>query len=1680
MGDNNKSREQLAEELSQARRRIAELETSRGDEFRMLPVGYDTFKAFFDSATDSFSIWDSNMKMVYINDITLEKYYPAGTTRADIIGKHFTELIPGSVESGRYERYLNVLKTGEPVYVDEFQPHTRFGDMYLSIKVFKIENGLGVITTDITERKRMEQELLAIQQRLSALFENAPDIIFSYDMNGRFISGNKRAEELMGYSKEEMIGKTFAESGMFTPESLAKASERLAENRTGKHTQPVPFELIAKDGAPIFVEVHSVPIVQGDKVEVIAIARDITERKKTEDALRQSEEELRAIFESIGDSITVIDVNGNITDLNDAAVKLFGCKSKEATLGMNGMTFIAEDDQPSATAKFQKAATTKCLQYKFRRMDGSTFWGETSSDVLRDKSGDITGFIGIVRDISERKKTEESLQRSEERYRRLAEDMPALVCTFRPDSTLTYVNQAYCDYFKKSSRELIGSRFLDFLPDDEERRGVKGQYESLNAENPVLTYEHTVISPDGSNKWQQWTDRALFNDAGELTGYQSLGFDITERKRIEEALRQSEEKFHVIFNCIGDGISVIDLKTGKLIDTNEAALHMFNFTREDVIGMNAYELIAEKDRQRAMEDLVNTLQTGDSGLAEWCLLGKGGSEHDCEARASVIRDSSWNPLYLVNVMRDITERKKIEEKLRQSEEKLRRVFDSIDDGISVTDLEGTVLDVNEKALQLSGYSRDEFIGRFGLELLAERDRARAVQDMLNTFDTGRSGLKEYSSLTKDGKEFPAETRATVLYDATGKPAGLVSILRDITERKQMEEKLRQSEEKIRQIFNSVGVSITVTDMEGKVVEVNDFGLQLCGYSKEEMIGRNGISIIAEKDRPRIIAAMIEAFQTGKSVIQEFTALKNDGAEYEVEAIATVLSDNPEKPTGLIISITDITERKRIEGELNDYKANLEKMVEERTSELAVTYKELRESEGRLRSSEEKLRTMFASMADGVVVTDLEGIFKDANTALLHMFGYNKEEVLGLNGFDFIAEKDRDLAMNDMIQLFSEGLVTGRSWTFKHRSGYEFKAELSTALLKDAGGKPTDILVVMRDITERNRMEEALRDSEEKLRATFEAIADGIAVADLDGKLIDMNTADIRLFGYESKEQITNLDILNFVAAADRDRVINDIASVVIHGHGVVGEYRLVDRNGREFDSEVRGSVLRNSSGETTAIVNVIRDITERKRMEEALRESEEKLRAIYNSIGDGITVTDLKGNILDMNEAGLRFSGFGKKEEAIGRNGLLFISETDRDRARNDMFNVLQKGIGITTEYRLVDKEGKEFDAEVSGAMICDAEGKPSAIVNVIRDISERKRIEQALMESEAKYRTLVEQSEQGICILQNGRIVFANNALAKINGYSLKEIYNMSPDELLDTIHPEDREAYVERVKRRLQGEKMMPRHEYRMIRKDGTKRQLETYAKRITYKGQPAIQSTIEDITERKQWAEKLEKSKEELKFYVTQITRAQEEERKRIARELHDDTIQELITLSRDMDDLTELKTKPVEDLRDGRRKIEAARQKVDTILKSVRQFTRDLRPSVLDDLGLVPALEWLTSDMSNRFGIPINTSIIGSERNLDPDTTLAMFRIVQESLTNAGRHAQASQIQVNLKFTRKTASLSIIDDGKGFTPPKQISRLTKLGKLGIAGMYERAQLIGATLSIKSNRNKGTTISLELPIK
>lgn len=224
-------------------------------------------------------------------------------------------------------------------------------------------------------------------------------------------------------------------------------------------------------------------------------------------------------------------------------------------------------------------------------------------------------------------------------------------------------------------------------------------------------------------------------------------------------------------------------------------------------------------------------------------------------------------------------------------------------------------------------------------------------------------------------------------------------------------------------------------------------------------------------------------------------------------------------------------------------------------------------------------------------------------------------------------------------------------------------------------------------------------------------------------------------------------------------------------------------------------------------------------------------------------------------------------------------------------------------------------------------------------------------------------------------------------------------------------------------------------------------------------------------------LERMQQNLRFYLKQITLAQEEERQRIAQELHDDTAQDLVVLSRQLDGfISSSKNLSGEDIA----YLENLRHQTNKTLSEVRRFSQDLRPSALDDLGLLPALEWLIPELNKHFGLKVEMKIIGKPRRFPPETELVLFRIAQESLRNVGKHAEASQAQVSISFNSARTIMTIKDDGKGFGLPESIGDLAAGGKLGLVGMEERTRLIGGKLRVRSQPGVGTTIKVEVPGK
>ena len=343
---------------------------------------------------------------------------------------------------------------------------------------------------------------------------------------------------------------------------------------------------------------------------------------------------------------------------------------------------------------------------------------------------------------------------------------------------------------------------------------------------------------------------------------------------------------------------------------------------------------------------------------------------------------------------------------------------------------------------------------------------------------------------------------------------------------------------------------------------------------------------------------------------------------------------------------------------------------------------------------------------------------------------------------------------------------------------------------------------------------------------------------------------------------------------------------------------------------------------------------------------------------------------------------------------------------------------------------------------------------------------------SEERYRELFENANDAIWVHDlEGNITAANEASERLTGYTLEELRRTSRLNVSKFLSEESLNLAKEIRRKLLANEPVAQPYEQHIIRKDNTNVVLMVTTNLVTEGRKPvAFQHIARDVTEEL-------RMRENQRFYLQQITRAQEEERERIARELHDDTVQYLVVLARQLDDLANSsKSMSKED----KAYLENLRQQTNSIMDGVRRLSHDLRPATLDRLGLVAALEWLASSMEKLSGIDVKVEKSGTERRLPGEVELVMFRIAQEALSNVRRHSRANNAEVMVEFDDKKVRMTIRDNGRGFALPEKVGDLLKKGKLGLAGMQERIQLLNGSLKIESQPGKGTTVVIEAPIQ
>jgi len=911
-----------------------------------------------------------------------------------------------------------------------------------------------------------------------------------------------------------------------------------------------------------------------------------------------------------------------------------------------------------------------------------------------------------IRQAVHRRKADLALEASERRYRDVVETQTEFICRFRPDGTHVFVNEAYCRYFGMRREEIVGHRFTPEIPPDDRKR-IRHHFATLTPDHPVAELEHTVILPGGSLRWHWWSDRAIFDGSGTVTEYQSVGKDITDRKTAEAAHAEI---------------------AGRLRN----------------LGENLPGIIFQFER------------TADGKYRFPYISGR------------------WSEIFDVDTR----------EAMRIPELVLARIVPE--------DLAEITRAVSRSAAELTPWQ---------MEFRAQiRGKTMWIY----------------------GRSIPDAPRpdGTILWNG---------VLIDITERKHVEEALRESEEKFRVLSDTVPVAIVVYQGT-RIVYVNDFTVKATGFCKEEICAMDFWDIV-HTDIREILKMRGLARQRGEDVPgrYEIKYLTRSGETRWADVSVGMIMFGGE-PAG-IASLQDITERKR--------------------------------AEEALKTSEKDYRSIIENIQDAFYRTDTDGNLTLVSPSFARLFGYSApEDVHGENIRDtfYFTPSERDEFLRKIL---TDGEIVEFRLTLKHKDGTPVIVSASSHVFCLENGKPGGVEGILHDITDRVKVESVLAESESKYRELLETLPYMVFEMDPSLRITYANRCAIDMLGVTREDLELGINARDLVDPSEHSRMLKNL-QVSAEGRPAAGrEYRAVRRDGSTFPAIIYSAPLH--AGQNIAgYRGLMIDVSTMRMMEQDLLESREKFQSLVDQSLDGILIVDASGLLLFANRMMGELIGFDPGSELVGITSIFdFVLPEFQEQARHEFSLVTEERDCYLASYKIRTRKNSELWIECIGRII-SFEGKKAVLLS-IRDITSRKTLEGIVRENEEMYRNLADSLPDYVLVHRDGKILYANRAILETLNLSYEKAISSS---VFDFVAPESRRWILENIRRRVSGEES-GMFEVEVIVDRGVKRHGLVHSAITSYRGEPAHLVVITDITERKQAELALKLSNSKLNM-LSSITR------------------------------------------------------------------------------------------------------------------------------------------------------------------------------------------------------------------
>jgi len=1026
------------------------------------------------------------------------------------------------------------------------------------------------------------------------------------------------------------------------------------------------------------------------------------------------------------------------------------------------------------------------------------------------------------------------------------------------------------------------------------------------------------------------------------------------------------------------------------------------------------------------------------------------------------------------------------QKIEENEEKYRILFEKSNDAILLID-GNKFRDCNLSTVKMLGYkTKSEFLNTHPSKLSPEKQPDgrlsydKAEEMMALAYEKGIHKF-EWIHKRANGEDFPVEVWLTAIPFQNKRI--MHTVWRDLTERKNTEQKIKnnnkelkslneliqEKEQRLKTIIKNQGEGFGIVDSEENFTFVNPAAEEIFGVPENTLMGRN-LKDFFDKEQFIKIKQETEKRKTGKSSTYELTLIRPDKQKKVILLTATPDYNRTRNHEGTIGIFRDITLRKEAENALKNINITLEQKVEERTVELKQSEKKFRDLFNRNPASlweedfSEVVKLLDAKKKDGI--TDFIKYFNDnpdfvyecvskikvlnVNQASLGIYKAPSKEYLINNFAKTFSEKSIELFKRNLVGIPEEKYNFSEETELLNCKGEVFSAIVHAIVIENS----KRILVSITDISQLKETENALRDSEERLRSIFENMQDVYYKLDTNGKILTVSPSAVELYKYNSLDEIIGKQASDFIYnVQDNEKLIEKLQE-----KGYIKNYIIKHKckDGEPIFVETNTNLVFNDQGIPEGAVGVFRDITERILAEEALKFSETNLSAAqqlahigsfeHNLINDGVYWSDETYNIYDLD-----------------RNttpSMKIIIETvypdDKVLLKNSISKLIKGKTVEPVEFMIITAKGKEKYIRSIINLISDENGNPAKIVGTIQDITQQKKIENELK----KLNTAVEQSANIVIITnKKGIIEYVNKKFTESTGYSKKEAVGKNPNILKSG--KQSKTFYKNMWDTINSGKKWS--NEIHNKKKNG-----ELYWESTTispiFNDKREITNFIaikEDITEQKLMKQKISNA----------IIKAEEEERGRLAKDLHDG-LGPLLSAAKLYIESLKYNTNK----KHNKETFDKFNELIDESIISAREIANNLSPHILKNFGLIAAIKALSNKIlvSENLNINIRSKL---DIRIDENIEIVAYRLIAELINNTLKHAKASTIDIDIDIDNNDLLINYADNGIGFNVKKA---LTIPSGLGFSNIVNRIEILNGKFDINSHPNKGSVFKINIPIK